>query len=94
MNTLVITVGDTESTLYVDWNIPLQTVALEINNNTTRSTGQEITISSIRMQTSSKGGGRGFVTSSGASIGPGGDPPQIQFNDMGRKFWRDFWGII
>ena len=82
MNTLVIAVGDTESTLYVDWNIPLQTVALEINNNTARSTGQEITISSIRMQTSSKGGGRGFVTSSGASIGPGGDPPQIQFNDM------------
>ena len=83
MNTLVITEGDTESVQYVDWNIPLQTAALEINNNTTTSTGQEITISSIRMQTSSKGGGRGFVTSSGASIGPGGDPPQIQFNDGG-----------
>ncbi|MDC0230929.1 hypothetical protein OAK19_03100 [Aureispira] len=83
MNTLVITEGDTESVQYVDWNIPLQTAALEINNNTTTSTGQEIAISSIRMQTSSKGGGRGFVTSSGASIGPGGDPPQIQFNDGG-----------
>ena len=75
----IINAGDLNSTFYVDWNIPLKTVALRVNN----TTGVEITISSIRMQTESEGGGLGNVSTSGTTIGPGGSNTQIQFNDGG-----------
>ena len=83
VQTLVINEGDTNSTFYVDWAIPLQVVVLQINNNTTPSTGQTITVSAIRMQVETGGGGIGYVSSSGTTTGPGGVTPQIQFNDGG-----------
>ena len=83
VHTKVIPVNDPDTTFYVDWNIPLETVALRVNNDTTTSTGVEITVSSIRMQTESEGGGIGNTSTSGTTIGPGGANTQIQFNDGG-----------
>jgi len=83
VQTLVITEGDTNTTFYVDWAIQLQNVALQINNNTTTSTGKTITVSALRMQVETGGGGIGYVSSSGTTTGPGGVTPQIQFNDGG-----------
>jgi len=67
VQTLVIKEGDTNTTFYVDWAIPLQVVVLQINNNTTTSTGQTITVSAIRMQVETGGGGIGYVSTAGTS---------------------------
>ena len=80
VNTLVLDPTSQNTIFYVDWNIPLETVALNINNI---STGGTRTVSNIRMQTESEGGALGFVSTSGAVIGPGGSNTQIQFNDGG-----------
>ena len=80
VNTLVLDTTSQNTIFYVDWNIPLETVALNINNI---STGGTRTVSNIRMQTESEGGALGFVSTSGAVIGPGGSNTQIQFNDGG-----------
>ena len=69
------------STFNIDWTIPLEKVALRVNNNTTISTGQTITVSSIFLSTESDGDGIGQVHTTGATIGPGGIVPEIQFND-------------
>ena len=71
------------TTFYVEWNIPIQFVSLLINNDTSTPTGLQITVSNIRLQTESEGGGVGFTSSSGATIGPGGSTPEMQFNDGG-----------
>ena len=84
VNTLVIPVNDPDTTFYVDWNIPLETVALRVNNDTTTSTGVEIIVSAISMQTESEGGGIGYVSSTHPStIAPDNPPTSIQFNDGG-----------
>ena len=83
VQTLEIKGSETGTTFYVEWNIPLQFVSLLIDNNTTLSTGTTINVTNIRLQTESEGGGVGFTSSSGATIGPGGTTPQMQFNDGG-----------
>ena len=68
------------TTFYVEWDIPLQDVALGIVNNC----GVLQVIDNIRIQTESSGGGAsGVHSSSGSEVGPGGLTPQIQFNDGG-----------
>ena len=70
----------TTTTFYVEWDIPLQDVALGIVNNS----GVDQVINNIRIQTESSGGGAsGVHSSSGSEVGPGGLTPQIQFNDGG-----------
>ena len=70
----------TTTTFYVEWDIPLQDVALGIVNNS----GVNQVINNIRIQTESSGGGAsGVHSSSGSEVGPGGLTPQIQFNDGG-----------
>ena len=83
VQTLEIKNSDSGTTFYVEWNIPIQFVSLLIDNNTTTSTGITITVTNIRLQTESEGGGVGFTSSSGATIGPGGSTPEVQFNDGG-----------
>ena len=70
----------TTTTFYVEWDIPLQDVALGIVNNS----GLDQVIDNIRIQTESSGGGAsGVHSSSGSEVGPGGLTPEIQFNDGG-----------
>lgn len=83
VQTLEIKTTDSGTTFYVEWNIPLQFVSLHIDNNTAISTGTIIRVTNIRLQTESEGGGVGFTSSSGATIGPGGATPQMQFNNGG-----------
>ncbi|MDC0230931.1 hypothetical protein OAK19_03110 [Aureispira] len=77
------TVGNTPpatTTFYVEWDIPLEDVALRIVNNS----GVLQNIENIRIQTESSGGGAsGVHSSSGSEVGPGGLTPEIQFNDGG-----------
>ena len=83
VQTLEIKGSDSGTTFYVEWNIPIQFVSLLINNDTSTPTGTAITVTNIRLQTESEGGGVGFTSSSGATIGPGGSTPEMQFNDGG-----------
>lgn len=83
VQTLEIKNTDSGTTFYIEWNIPIQFVRLFVDNNTTISTGLPIRVSNIRLQTESEGGGLGFTSSSGATVGPGGSTPQVQFNDGG-----------
>ena len=83
VQTLEIKSTDSGTTFYVEWNIPIQFVSLLINNDTSIPTDLQITVSNIRLQTESEGGGVGFTSSSGATIGPGGVSPEVQFNDGG-----------
>ena len=78
--TLTQASGSTLTTFVVEWNIPLQFVKLFINND---GTGNIRNITNIRLICESQGGGIGYTSSSGATIGPGGVTPQVQFNDGG-----------
>jgi len=72
--------GDSNlTTFYIEWNIPIEFVALSIFNNT----GAERTITNIRLLTESQGGGIGFTSSSGATVGPGVPVYSLQFNNTG-----------
>ena len=74
VSTLNIPIGDTNSTFYIEWSIPLQKIALGLNNNT----GFQITIDDIRIMTETNGGGVAGTTTSGASTGPG--MPHLKYN--------------
>jgi len=81
---LEITKGDLNSTFSIEWDIPLEEVSLHINNATLFSTGREITIENISMQTESQGGGVGHMTTSLGPLAFAGDPnTSLQYNDSG-----------
>ena len=71
--------GSTLTTFVVEWNVPLQFVKLFINND---GTGPR-NITNIRLICESQGGGIGYTSSSGATIGPGGVAPEVQYNNGG-----------
>ncbi len=66
-------------TFYIEWNIPIEFVALSIFNNT----GGQRTLTNIRLLTESQGGGIGFTSSSGATVGPSTPVYSLQFNNTG-----------
>ena len=88
---LHITQGDPNSTFSIKWDIPLEDVALRLNNGDgvlfppLIPTGQTITISNISMQTESQGGGVGHQA--GTSVAPLAAPAPpvttLQYNDSG-----------
>ena len=71
--------GSPLTTFVVEWNVPLQFVKLFINNDNTGDRN----ITNIRLICESQGGGIGYTSSSGATIGPGGVAPEVQYNNGG-----------
>ena len=83
ISTLVIsnTPTNNNKTFYIGWAMPLEKVSLTIKNN---ATGQDITISDIKLIVESNGGGEQQSSSTGgSSIAPAPPIKSIQFNDGG-----------